>query len=42
MNYEFAKDLDDYNLDGLDQNWLVNQRIQFNGNKVLFCRWYSY
>ena len=35
MNYEFAKDLDDYNLDGLDHNWLVNQRIQFNGNKVV-------
>ena len=35
MNYEFAKDLDDYNLDKLDHNWLVNQRIQFNGNKVV-------
>lgn len=35
MNYEFAKDLDDYNLDELDHNWLVNQRIQFNGNKVV-------
>ncbi len=35
MNYEFAKDLDDYNLDRLDHNWLVNQRIQFNGNKVV-------
>mgnify|MGYP004461379265 FL=1 len=35
MNYEFAKDLDDYNLDKLDYNWLVNQRIQFNGNKVV-------
>ena len=35
MNYEFAKDLDDYNLDNLDKNWLINQRIQFNGNKVV-------
>lgn len=35
MNYEFAKDLDDYNLDNLDKNWLINQRIQFNGNKVI-------
>lgn len=35
MNYEFAKDLDDYNLDKLDHNWLFNQRIQFNGNKVV-------
>ena len=35
MNYESAKDLDDYNLDKLDHNWLVNQRIQFNGNKVV-------
>ena len=35
MNYEFAKELDDYNLDELDHNWLVNQRIQFNGNKVV-------
>ena len=35
MNYEFAKDLDDYNLDNLDKNWLINQRIQFNGNQVV-------
>ena len=29
MNYEFAKDLDDYNLDNLDKDWLINQRLQF-------------
>ncbi len=35
MGYEFSQDLDQYQLEKKTRNWLCNQRIQFNGNKVV-------
>ena len=35
MNYEFSQELDSYQLEEKTKHWLCNQRIQFNGNKVV-------
>ncbi len=35
MKYEFADELNNYNLDEKTTSWLCNERIQFNGNKVV-------
>ncbi len=36
MNYEFAQELDQQQLKQKTKNWLENQNIEFNGNKVVF------
>ncbi len=36
MDYEFASDFTDQDLTTKTKNWLCNQRIQFEGNKVVF------